>query len=107
MKYTLFLIEDAETDLLDIYRYVAQNDSFENADRLLDKIEETIIKLSTMPLRGHIPPELERIGVLEFREVFYKPYRIIYQIIKSNVCVHCILDGRRDLQDLLQQRVLR
>jgi toxin ParE1/3/4 len=107
MKYSALLIEDAETDLLDIYRYVAQNDSFENADRLLDKIEEAIIKLSTMLLRGHIPPELERIGVLEFREVFFKPYRIIYQVIKLNVYVHCILDGRRDLQDLLQQRVLR
>jgi toxin ParE1/3/4 len=86
---------------------VAQYGSIENADRLLDKIEETIIKLSTIPTRGHIPPELERIGVLEFREVFFKPYRIIYQVIKSNVYVHCVLDGRRDLQDLLQQRVLR
>jgi toxin ParE1/3/4 len=107
MKYIVFLIDKAEVDLYDIYRYAAQNDSFENADRLLGKIEETIIKLSIMPLRGHIPPELESIGVLEFREVFLKPYRIIYQVIKSNVYVHCILDGRRDLQDLLQQRVLR
>ena len=49
MNFTVYLIEDAETDLLDIYRYVAQNDSVENADRLLDKIEETIMKLSTMP----------------------------------------------------------
>jgi toxin ParE1/3/4 len=107
MKFTVYLIEEAEADLLDIYHYVAQNDSVENADRLLDRLEDTILKLSTMPLRGHIPPELERIGVLEFREVFFKPYRIIYQIVKSNVYVHCILDGRRDLQDLLQQRVLR
>jgi toxin ParE1/3/4 len=60
-----------------------------------------------MPDRGHVPPELERIGVLEFREVFYKPYRIIYQIIGNNVYIHCILDGRRDMQDILQQRVLR
>ena len=38
-----------------------------------------------MPDRGHLPLELERIGILEFREVFYKPYRIIYQIIGNNV----------------------
>ncbi len=60
-----------------------------------------------MPDRGHLPPELERIGVLEFREVFFKPYRIIYQIIGNNVYVHCILDDGRDMQDTLQQRVLR
>jgi toxin ParE1/3/4 len=107
MKFTVNLIKDAESDLIDIYRYVARNDSVENAESLLDKLERTIIKLETMPLRGHFPPELERIGVLEYREVFFKPYRIIYQVIKSNVYVHCILDGRRDLQDLLHQRVLR
>jgi toxin ParE1/3/4 len=107
MKFTVYLIEEAEADLLDIYHYVTQNDSVENADRLLDRLEGSILKLLTMPLRGHVPPELERISVLEFREVFFKPYRIIYQIVKSNVYVHCILDGRRDLQDLLQQRVLR
>jgi toxin ParE1/3/4 len=107
MKYTVHLIKDAESDLVDIYRYVAQNDSVENAGRLLDKLEQAIVSLETMPLRGHFPPELERIGVLDFREVFFKPYRIIYQVIKSSVYVHCVLDGRRDLQDLLQQRVLR
>jgi hypothetical protein len=57
--------------------------------------------------RSHLPPELERISVLEFREVFFKAYRITYQIIGNNVYVHCILDGRRDMQDSLQQRVLR
>jgi toxin ParE1/3/4 len=66
-----------------------------------------VLRLEKTPDRGHIPPELERIGVQEFREVFYKPYRIIYQIIGNNVYVHCILDGRRDMQDILQQRVLR
>jgi len=107
MKVTVYLVADAERDLLDIYRYVAQNDSIEKADRLLENLEKTIMKLEAMPLRGHFPPELERIGVLEFREIFFKPYRIIYQVIKSDVYVHCVLDGRRDLQDLLQKRILR
>ena len=107
MRVRVYLVADAERDLLDIYRYVAQNDSVEKADRLLENLRGTIMKLETMPLRGHFPPELERIGVLEFREIFFKPYRIIYQVIKSDVYVHCVLDGRRDLQDLLQKRVLR
>jgi toxin ParE1/3/4 len=107
MKFTLYLIEEAEADLLDIYRYVARNDSIDRVNSLMDKLEKTILNLEVMPDRGHIPPELESVGVMEFKEVFYNPYRIIYQVIKSNVYVHCILDGRRDLQDLLQQRVLR
>lgn len=107
MKFTVHLIEDAEKDILGIYRYAERNDSVEQANQLLEKIEETIQKLETFPLRGHVPPELERIGVFDFREVHYKPFRIIYDIRKSEVFVHCVLDGRRDLQELLQKRVLR
>ncbi len=107
MRFAVHLIEDAEKDLLDIYQYIAMNDSVEQADRLLDHLEGTVQELETFPMRGHIPPELERIGVLDFKEIHWKPFRIIYEIRKSEVFVHCILDGRRDLQELLQKRVLR
>ena len=60
-----------------------------------------------MANRGHIPPELERVGVYEYREIYFKPYRIIYQIVESDVYIHCVLDSRRDLEDLLQERLLR
>jgi toxin ParE1/3/4 len=53
-------------------------------------------------------PELGRIGIAhEFRELIFKPYRIIYSVTRSEVFVHCILDGRRDLQDLLEEKLLR
>lgn len=107
MKHSVHLVIDAEDDLLEIYRYVAGNDSGEKAARLLEDLEKTIIRLEALPQRGHCPPELERIGVLDFREVFFKPYRIIYQVISKDVYVHCVFDGRRDLRDILQQRVLR
>ena len=107
MKYKIFVIFDAELDLYDIYNYVEKNDSVQNADSLLDKLENAINGLQTLPLRGHTPPELERIAVLDYYEIHYKPYRIIYQVIDKNVYVHCILDGRRDLQDLLEKRLLR
>jgi len=107
MKYAVYWVEDAEKDLLEIYRYVALNDSPEKAEKLLGHLEQTILKLETLPDRGHYPPELERIGIHEYQEVFFKPYRIVYQIMESEVFIHCVLDGRRDLQDLLQNRVLR
>ncbi len=107
MRYSVYLVEDAERDLFEICRYVAANDSKEKADRLQDNLEKTILKLETTPDRGHLPPELERIGVSEYREVFFKPYRIIYQVGGREVFVFCVLDGRRDLQDVLQERLLR
>ncbi len=106
-KYNVNIISDAEDDIFDIYKYVAFNDSVPKADDLLNNIEEKINSLSKVVNRGHFPPELERIGIFEYREIHFKPYRIIYQIIESEIFVHCVLDGKRDLEDLLQERLIR
>jgi toxin ParE1/3/4 len=107
MKFSIVLIVAAKSDLREIFRYVELNDSIERADNLVDGIEQAITALTVMPQRGHYPPELDKIGIREFREIHFKPYRIIYSIHKNEVIVHCVLDGRRDMQTLLQQRLLR
>ena len=65
------------------------------------------LNLESFPERGHTPPELERINLIGFFEIHFKPYRIIYQILNNNVYIHCVLDGRRELQELLEKRLLR
>ncbi|MBN1996239.1 type II toxin-antitoxin system RelE/ParE family toxin [candidate division KSB1 bacterium] len=107
MSYKVYLIEDAEKDILEIYDYVARNDSRKIADLLIQKIEEVCGTLSSLPNRGHVPPELERISVFDYKEIHYKPYRIIYEIIGTSVFIHCVLDGRRNLQELLAIRLIR
>ncbi len=107
MNYNVHLIEGAENDLFEIYKYIAAHDSVHKAESLLNKVEELCSSLKDLPDRGHIPPELDRIGIKQYKEVHFKPYRVIYQIIKNNVYIHCILDGRRDMMDLLQERLLR
>ncbi len=107
MSFEVFLTQDAEDDIFDIYSYVSENDSQLKADKLFEKLKVTCLKLKDLPSRGHIPPELKRINVVEYLEVHFKPYRIIYQIVDNQVFVHCVLDGRRNLQDLLQERLIR
>jgi toxin ParE1/3/4 len=106
-KYEVVVDKDAEDDLFDIYTYIALNDSIEKADQLFSALRQTCYKLKTLPLRGNIPSELFEVGVVEFREIHYKPYRIIYSLDKSIVFIHCVLDGRRDIQTILQERLLR
>lgn len=105
--FKVFVVEDAERDMFDIYSYIARNDSIESAEYVFDAIQNTILGLSTLPLRGHAPPEMERVGIFEYLELHFKPYRIIYQVRDSKIYVHCILDGRRSLQELLQERLIR
>ena len=44
-------------------------------------------------------------GIREYREIFFKPYRIICRVMEDNVYVLVIADGRRDMQTLLQRRL--
>lgn len=107
MNYPVVLLDVAQGDLFDIYQYIEQNDSSESANRLLDGLETAITALETMPERGHYPAELERIGIRLYREIHFKPYRVIYAIEDARVVVYGVLDGRRDMQTLLQHRMLR
>jgi toxin ParE1/3/4 len=47
------------------------------------------------------------LGLREFRQVLFKPYRMIYRVMENNVYVLLIADGRRDMQKLLQRRLLQ
>jgi len=107
MNYEIYIVSDAEEDILSIYHYVSMNDSEDRAKYLLNKIESTCFSLKEYPERGHVPPELERIGVYHYREIHFKPYRVIYEISESKVFIHCVLDGRRSLHELLERRFLR
>ncbi|HED06582.1 MAG TPA: type II toxin-antitoxin system RelE/ParE family toxin [Ignavibacteria bacterium] len=107
MKYKVNIVKSAEDDLLEIYKYIYFNDCEENADNVYSKLVEKISSLQEFPNRGHKPPELNLLGIEDFLEINYKPYRIIYRIIKKAVFVQGVLDGRRDLQKLLQERLIR
>lgn len=101
------VIEDAEQDLIDIYSYVAVNDSGEKAEYLFNQLQILCLSLDKLAARSHIPPELARVGVTTYRQVHFKPYRVIYEIRGQHVYIHCVLDGRRDMQSLLERRLLR
>ncbi len=107
MNYRVIVIDDAEEDLVEIYTYIFTHDSRKSAEYVLDEIEKVCESLEHMPQRGHVPPELYRINVTNFLELHFKPYRVIYEIEGNKVFVHCIVDGRRDLQELLAKRLLR
>ena len=70
------------------------------------RIETALAGLSDSPERGAYPKELLALGIREYREIFFKPYCIIYRIVEKNVYILLIVDGRRDMQALLQRRLL-
>jgi toxin ParE1/3/4 len=106
MSFQVFLTGDAARDLEDLYDYIELHGVPGNADHVLEQVEKAFASLSENPQRGAYPKELLAIGLREHREIFFKPYRIIYRVIAENVYVLAIADGRRDIQGLLQRRLL-
>jgi toxin ParE1/3/4 len=106
MTFAVFLTDDAAHDLDEIYDYIALHDAPQKADYVLGQIERAFSRLSKFPERGAHPKELLTLGILEYREIFFKPYCIIYRVMDKIVYVLLIADGRRGMQTLLQRRLL-
>jgi toxin ParE1/3/4 len=106
MPFEVFLTDDSARDLNELYDYIAEHDAPRKADYVLEQIEKAFFKLTEFPERGVNPKELLALGIREYRDIFFKPYRFIYRVMAKKVYVLLIVDGRRDMQALLQRRLL-
>jgi toxin ParE1/3/4 len=73
---------------------------------VLDALMDVVESLSRFPERGSHPRELLGLGIKEYRQTFFKPYRLVYRITDRKVTIYLIVDGRRDMQAVLARRLL-
>ena len=105
-KFQVLLTAGAEQDLEAIHDYICEFDRVANANCVLDELTEVVESLSKLPERGSYPKELVGLGIKEYRQTFFKPYRVIYRVTGSQVIIYLIADGRRDMQSILARRLL-
>lgn len=104
-----FQVNWARTAIIDleaIIEYIADDD-ITTALSILKKLERTAKGLKTMPLRERIVPEIASYGIQIYRELISSPWKIIYRISGRSVSVVSVLDGRRNLEDILFERLVR
>lgn len=106
MRFEVRLTPDALADLEEIHDWISLHDSPARAAHVEDQILGAIGALARHPHRGTHPKELLALGIREYREAFFKPYRILYSVGGRQVEVHLVADGRRDMQTLLARRLL-
>ncbi|KHK52826.1 plasmid stabilization protein [Ralstonia sp. A12] len=104
--FQVLLTQGAEQDLESIYDYIAEFDCIANANYVLDQLQEVVESLAMHPERGNYPKELAALGIKEFRQTAFKPYRVIYRVSGNHVIIYLIADGRRDMQSVLARRLL-
>lgn len=105
-EFEILLTQGAEQDLEAIYDYICEFDSVASANYVLDAVMDVVENLSRFPERGSYPKELVGLGIKEYRQTFFKPYRVIYRITDTRVLIYLIADGRRDMQTMLARRLL-
>ena len=105
-RYEVLLTQGAEQDLESIHDYIAEFGSVANANQVLDRLMVVVDRLAQFPERGSYPKELVALGIKEYRQTAFKPYRVIYRVIGSRVVIYLIVDGRRDMQSVLARRLL-
>lgn len=104
--YEVLLTRGAEQDLESIHDYIAEFDSVTHANHVLDRLMEVVDGLARFPERGSYPKELVALGIKEYRQTAFKPYRVIYRVLGARVVIYLIVDGRRDMQSVLARRLL-
>ena len=102
MKSRYILAPEAALDLVQIWRYIKRKASPGMADRVESVIREKIIFLAGTPGSGHWRKDLTDEPV-KFFSVY--SYLIVYRPESSPLQVVAILHGRREVEQLLRDRL--
>ncbi|MBC7162346.1 MAG: type II toxin-antitoxin system RelE/ParE family toxin [Immundisolibacter sp.] len=105
-RFEVLLTDGAQQDLQSIHDHICEYDCAANANRVLDELMDVVESLSKLPQRGSYPKELVGLGIKEYRQTFFGPYRVIYRITNGQVIIYLIADDRRDMQSMLAKRLL-
>ena len=93
----IFISDQAEADLVDIWLYIAE-DNIPAADRLNQKINDLILKLQEFPEIGRERPEIR--AAFGLRSVPVGKYLVFYQVTEDTVRIHRVLHGSMDIPSL-------
>jgi len=105
-KFKVIWTKNAELDLELIIEYIKIN-SINTARKIFFEIKQESNKLYTLAERKRIVPEFQQIGIVKYREIIYKRWRIIYKIDDEKFYVLIVVDSSRNLEDILFQRLIK
>jgi plasmid stabilization system protein ParE len=102
MRRRYVLAPEAALDLVQIWRYIKKQSSVEMADRVESAIKDQIVSLAQRSGIGHWRKDLTNDAV-KFSPIY--SYLIVYRPDTKPLHVVAILHGRRDVQQVLKDRL--
>jgi toxin ParE1/3/4 len=107
MKFIINWTDFANQDLNDIIDYMIDNGDINNAKNIYLKIKERCVLLELNPNQGRIVPEFEKLSIIKYREIIVKPWRIIYKVEKNAIYILVVIDGRRNTEEILLEKITK
>lgn len=104
--YKVFWTGVAQKDLEVITNYIGKG-SPQATLKFLRFFQKKATSLKKSPRRGRSIPELALIKETSLKEIIIAPWRLIYRVQEGSVYVLALFDGRRDLEEVLFERLTR
>lgn len=106
MEYKIRIPNSVKKDIENIIEYYYE-DRPDYSQKIFTSLIAKIDSLKSFPSKGRIVPELLQYNINEYRELIESYWRIIYRIEKDIVEIFTIIDARRNVQDLLVEKLKR
>lgn len=107
MSFSVVFLKSAEQDLKELKHYVVRRFGAETWQATLGQLKETIHTLQSHPQAGSVPEELRTLNPGQYRQILSGMNRVIYEIRRETIYIHIVCDNRRDMQGLLNRRMMR
>ena len=104
--YQVIWTKAAESDLLAILGYIMKASPLA-AKEVFNKIKVQAENLVLFPERGQVVAELFSQGICFYREIIIAPWRVMYRIVDKTVFILAVIDARRNVEDVLLERLIR
>ena len=104
-KYLVKWTAPAREDVNEIIEYISKTD-INYAVKMLDKIEEAVKNLDSFPEQYRLVPKLEKYGYFLYRDIVVEYWKIVYKIENNFVYIMLVMDGRRNLENILLKKMI-
>jgi plasmid stabilization system protein ParE len=101
-KYRVEITSAAEADIAEIWEYIA-HDNPDAATKFVNRMEEQIGTLESVPTRCPLIPENELLGTA-YRHFLYGNYRTIFKVAESRAIIMRVLHEARLLDWTMLER---
>jgi plasmid stabilization system protein ParE len=98
--------QDAEDSFNEILEYSMEKFGETRTQAVYKKIISKIDLLASISFKSKVSQDLKDIGIYDVYELVESPWRIFYKMNDDEIIILLVLDGRRNIEEILISKVI-